>query len=386
MRATALLALTIALLACGPGTVSRQTAPTPTPSTAVTSPTASPAFSAAAALGVFTGSADDAPGHYSVRIVSAGGQIRASYLATVGGNEIPPRLIFGRIPVFLPTISLSETRAYFADGESQLRVLAADGSSSIVHQLPNVRGKTRAVFAVSPNASRIAIALFDWSVTPMTLRIYVEDLVGGGNRVEIFRSNSVYEWPVAWHNGDLVLAVNPVANASNPYGAGAYHVAKASDGTRLAVMGGLDCLVVGSLSPSGTACASNCDATTTCVEAVDWSGARSLIYRRPNDMGSGASWSALSPGGTAVTTGTQGPGDGVGTKAGVVLFAGNVVDLRNWWIDNGHVLGQLCFGVSLSNCTDAFGVIDVATGAALPTMVDRSGANPVGWFSANPGG
>ena len=274
-------------------------------------------------MGVFINAAPDPPGHYSVRIVSLDGQVRASYLAAVGGDEIPAPLIFGRVPVFLPTVSLSDTRVYFPDGDSQLRALAPAGGSSIVHQLPNVRGKTRAVFAVSPDGNRIAISLFDWSVTPMSLRIYVEDLMGGGNHVEIFRSTSVYEWPVAWHKGDLVLAVNPVGNASNPYGAGAYHVAKASDGTRLAVMGGSDCLVVGPLSPSGTACASDCDATTTCIEAVDWSGARSLIYRRPNAMGSGASWSALSPDGTAVTTGTEGPGDGVATRAGVVLFAGN---------------------------------------------------------------
>jgi len=312
--------------------------------------------------------------------------VRASYLATVGGDEIPAPLIFGRVAVFLPTFSLSGTRVYFPDGDSQLRVLAPDGSSSIVHQLANVRGKTRAVFAVSPDGNRIAISLFDWSVTPMTLRIYVEDLLGGGNHVEIFRSTSAYEWPVAWHDGDVVLAVNPVPNASNPYGAGAYHVANASDGTRIAVMGGPDCLVVGPLSPSGTACASDCDATTTCIEGVGWSGARTLIYRRPNGMGSGASWSALSPDGTAVTTGTQGPGDGVATKAGVTLFDGNVVGLRNWWIDNGHVIGWLCIGGNLGNCTDVIGAIDVATGSTLPVILDTANANPVGWFSASPGG
>jgi hypothetical protein len=390
--AVALLALTMALVACEQSMASRLPAnptpqvasPNPSTPTPVASSNPSPTMAPNTALGVFTGSAQDTPGHYSIRIVDIEGQVRASYLAALGGDEIPSPLAISRVAVFLPTISLSDTRAYFPDGDGYLRVLAADGSTSIVHTLPNVRGKTRAVFAVSPDDKRIAVSRFDWSVAPMSVHIYVEDVAGGGNHVDIFDSTSAYEWPVAWHAGNIVLAVNPVHNASNPYGAGAYHVVKASDGTRIATMGGTDCLVVGPLSVSGTACASDCASTATCVEAVDWSGARSIVYRRPNDQGSGASWSALSPDGRAVTTGTQGPGDGVATSSGIVRFTGTVVDLRNWWIDNHYVLTWLCVGENLSGCSDVIGAIDVATGSALPGSIQGIDATPIGWFPVSP--
>jgi hypothetical protein len=347
----------------------------------------------AAPLGVFTSLVPATSAQYRVSLVGIDGKVWASYTAAVGDDEIPPPLTFGRCcAVDLPTISLSDTRVYFLDGISQLRVMSSDGTTPVVHTLPNVRGKTRAVFSVSPDDKRIAISLFDWSVSPMSLTVYVEDLIGGGNRAQIFSSTSVYEWPVAWHNGNLVLAADPVPNASNPYGAGEYHVASPSDGTRLSVMGGRDCPVVGPLSQAGTACASNCDAITTCIEAVDWSGNRSVLYRRPNTMGSGASWSALSPDGTAVTTGTTARGgDGVATRAGLTPFTGNVVSLANWWIDKDHLLAWLCSGPSLGNCDDVIGVIDPATGAAFPeSLFPYSPAtddpHPVGWFPATTGG
>lgn len=388
------MALTIALTACGqnsahsmPATpappVASPNAPGPaTPAPPVASPNPPGTLAPNTPLGVFTGSQQDTPGHYSIRIVGIDGQVRASYLAASGGDEIPGPLTISRVGVNLPTISLSDTRAYFPDGNEHLRVLAADGSTSIVHTLPNVPGKARAVFAVSSDDKRIAVSMFDWSVAPMSLHLYVEDLVGGDNHVEIFNSTSTYEWPVAWHAANLVLAVNPVHNASNPYGAGAFHVVNASDGTRISTMGGPDCLVVGPLSISGTACASDCASTMTCVEAVDWSGSRSIVYKRPNDQGSGASWSALSPDGKAVTTGTQGLGDGVATSSGVVRFTGNVVDLRNWWIDNHYVLAWLCVGET--GCSDAISAIDVATGSALSRSIQGVDAAPMGWFPVNP--
>ncbi len=279
--------------------------------------------------------------------------------------------------------SLSNTRVYFPDGDGALRALSPDGGTSIVHELPNVRGRTRVVFAVSPDDRRIAIAVFDWSVTPMTLRIYVEDLIGGAHHVEIFSSSSAYEWPVGWHLGNLVLAVNPVPNASNPYGAGAYHVANASDGTRLATLGGPDCPVVGPLSLAGTACASGCDSATTCVEAVSWSGIRSVVYRRPNTLGSGASWSALSPDGSSVTTGTP-LGDGVATMSSVTPLQVAGDTFVHWWIDDDHVLGLQCVGADLASCTNMWAVIDIVTGSAVALASPDS--TPVGWAPVSTGG
>jgi hypothetical protein len=247
-----------------------------------------------------------------------------------------------------------------------------------VHALPNVPGKSRAVFAVSPDDSRIAVAVFDWSVAPVSLRIYIEDLGGGGHHADLFSSTSAYEWPVGWHSGNLVIAANPVGNASNPYGAGAYHVARASDGARLAVMGGPDCMVVGPLSSAGSACASICSATVTCIDSVDWSGVRTVIYRRPNSEGSGASWSALSPDGTMVTTGAADAYDGVATGSRVIPLMSNTDAFTYWWVDDGHLLGLWCSGASRASCTDAYALIDIGTGSAVP--INDSNTAPVGWL------
>jgi hypothetical protein len=125
------------------------------------------------------GTSGDSPGHYTIRIFTADGHLQAEYSAAVGGDEIPPAMTFGRCcAVIMPAFSLSDTSVYFPDGDGELRALRPDGSTLIVHKLPNVRGHARAFFAVSPDDRRIAISVFDWSVTPMNLRIYVEDSDG----------------------------------------------------------------------------------------------------------------------------------------------------------------------------------------------------------------
>ncbi|HEV3096905.1 MAG TPA: hypothetical protein VG104_07140, partial [Candidatus Dormibacteraeota bacterium] len=63
----------------------------------------------------------------------------------------------------LPTISISNTRVYYPDGPTAVRYLARDGSTGLATSLPKPSAKTRAVFSVSPDDQRIAIAVFDWS-------------------------------------------------------------------------------------------------------------------------------------------------------------------------------------------------------------------------------
>src|SRR5205807_6911088 len=46
-----------------------------------------------------------------------------------------------------------------------------------------------------------------------SLRLYVQDLHGGANHVEIFSSQHAWVWPVGWHAGKLVLA----ATSSPPF-------------------------------------------------------------------------------------------------------------------------------------------------------------------------
>jgi hypothetical protein len=378
----------VLLAACG-GNVAVKQSSAATPSPLAQSPTlptasGSPMPAPACAppnrgFGVFAGSSQDAAGHYTIRIVGSDTRTAASYVAAAGGDEIPPPLHQASLPRF----SLSDAAVYFPDGDEELRALCTDGRTAVVHTLPNMPGKSRAVFAVSPDDSRIAMAIFDWSVSPMSEHLYVEDLNGGSHHVDLNSSTSEYEWPIGWHAGNLVIAAGPFGGGSNPYGAGSYHVASASAATRLAVMGGPDCLVVGPLSAAGTACASICSATVTCVDAVDWSGARTVIYRRPNSEGSGASWSALSPNGTMVTTGAADAWDGVANESGVLPLMSNTDSFTYWWVDDGHLLGLWCIGASRASCSDKFALIDIRADSAIALVDFDPSTWPVGWLAGS---
>ncbi|MDQ6714051.1 MAG: hypothetical protein M3Z28_12820 [Candidatus Dormibacteraeota bacterium] len=110
-------------------------------------------------------------------------------------------------------------------------------------------------FAISPDDRRIAVSVIEYSDSfqaPVKLRMYVEDLVGGGNHVDLFSSTSVTEWPIGWHAGRLLIAVGPPIGWSGPnvYGATSYHLVDATSGNRVATLDCVDGLVVA----AGTAC------------------------------------------------------------------------------------------------------------------------------------
>lgn len=245
--------------------------------------------------------------------------------------------------VGLPMVSTTDDRVYFVSGQNDLRYLGADGSTGHAAQLPNVKGRSQAVFAVSPDDKRIAVSLFDWSQHPMTVTIYVEN-IAGGHRVDLFASSSVYEWPVAWHAGSLVVAVCCIfGGAPNPSAAVSYHVADSSTGRRLAALGSTGCQAIGPLVEAGTLCNSVCTGgdvhnvppgAQVCVNAVDWSGTQRVVYRYhdPNDIGT---WAALAPDGASVALEENGPTAG----HHVVRADGSLVDLPltdspvAWWLD-----------------------------------------------------
>src|SRR5258708_15491096 len=104
----------------------------------------------------------------------------------------------------------------------------------------SVDSSPAAVFAVSPDDSRIAVAVITFPF-PAKTRIYVEGLAGGGHHIDLFSSGTVLEWRVGWHQGHLVIAVGANAHPQNSYdgfiyGYSGYHVADGSTGTRLATV------------------------------------------------------------------------------------------------------------------------------------------------------
>jgi hypothetical protein len=94
---------------------------------------------------------------------------------------------------------------YYLDGDSTLKYLASPGETGMVRDL-GVGPNQEAVFAVSPDDRRIAVVILDHLQYPVTTRLYVEDLATGSSHLELF-SGTVLEWPVAWYQGKLVVAV-----------------------------------------------------------------------------------------------------------------------------------------------------------------------------------
>ena len=238
-----LLAVTL-LIGC-----SSPTAASPTPS-ASSSSHASPS-AGQTAYGVFV---DGTLSTYSILLVGRDGKVAAKTEA-----NMPAAYRFTHFPPAPPVVSVTNSRVYFADGNA-IKFLKPDGSTGLVMSYPG-GPQTAAGFAVSPDDRRIAIALLAFQSPDnfqASLHLYVQDL-SGENKIDLFSSTSIdAEWPIAWSNGHLVLAIGPsvVGNASsNPYNSvQGYHIADASTGNRLVTMSS-DCLL-GPLQSMGSACSS----------------------------------------------------------------------------------------------------------------------------------
>jgi hypothetical protein len=293
-----------------------------------------------------------------------------TYFTTVAGPGSPPDMTSANY--LMPEISVSSTRVYFLDGDADVKSLAPSGAVKLVTHL-EIGAKSNAVFAVSPDDRRIAVAVITYkqSFTPPTvsLRIYVQDVVGSGNRVEIFTSTSLVEWPVGWRDGKLVLAVGQpgVFVAPNPYAATEYHLVDPASGKRLAV---LKC-VFGPLVAAGSACWNS-----PSLGREDWSGAITSykVDSRGAVNGLQQTYIALSPDGrliaTAVTSALSGGLDTELFRDGSEsLLASGVAPLG--WLDGNHLMAVSPSGLS---------IVDVTNGA-LTTVVGLTPIPQQGWPS-----
>src|SRR5881396_144577 len=151
-------------------------------------PTAQPAY--AVLLDLFA-----TPGSYNIALADASGRVvaRATAAQRTGINDA----------IELPYVSASKSHVYYLDGDRTVRSLNVDGTTGIAATISGGLS-VHATFAVTPDDTRIAVGLLDYSANPVRLTVYVEDL-GGAHHQVIFTSTNHYVWPVGWHAGQVVV-------------------------------------------------------------------------------------------------------------------------------------------------------------------------------------
>ncbi len=315
-------------------------APNPPPPSPATGPPSGTPHAATDAVLVDLFSGADA---YKIALVGADGLVAARAQAAKR-TEIPDA-------VELPYVSTTRSRVYFLDGDRDIRYLRPDGTTGLATSVPGDR-QVHAAFAVSPDDSRIAVALLDYSVNPVALSLYVED-VGGANHAVIFRSTTHFVWPVAWRSGRLVVAylgpntppfkskvylytnrdLTNYPYGPNPYGGINFHVIDPTTAARLAVISGGG--ASGLLSKAGTAVVQG--------HGVDWQG-NYMDWNSPQDYGSFSAAGSISPDGRMIAACCPQPAS---SGPLVIWFPGSqtrtvnvAVTSIDWvgWLDSSHLV------------------------------------------------
>jgi hypothetical protein len=167
-----------------------------------------------------------------------------------------------------PPVSATSDKVFYRDGDTKIRFLTPAGQTGDATTVP---GSATAVsfFSVSPDDQRIAVLVEDFSgATKINLRIYVENLVGGGNHLDIYSATTskgpgaTTLWPMGWHQGELVLAqMKACTNDPTDLTPSEWHVANASTGARLVTINS----VTNHVCPGHTQyCAPGSTYATTC--------------------------------------------------------------------------------------------------------------------------
>jgi hypothetical protein len=308
---------------------------------------------------------------YNVAVVGGNAQVVASAHAAKRSGITDA--------IELPYVGVSKSRIYYLDGDRDVRYLKTDGTTGLATSVPGT-SQVHAAFAVSPDDSRIAVALLDYSVSPVALTLYVED-VGGAHHSVIFTSNTKYLWPVAWHSGQLVVAyIGPNATpfkskvyfynsrdltnypyGPNPYGGINFHVINPVTAVREAIISGGG--ASGLLTKAGTAVVQG--------QAVDWAG-NAILWDSPNDYGSFSAAGSLSPDGTMIAACCPQRGS---NGALVIWYPGGrtrlltvMVTSADWvgWLDNTHLVTGF-----YQSSDGSPAVVDVSSNAVIP--VDAHG-------------
>ena len=226
---------------------------------------------------------------------------------------------------------------------------------------------------MSPDDLRIAVSVLDYTRYPVSTRLYVEDLRGGGNHIQLFYSSSVLEWPVGWHAGRVVMALginSPPQNSFDSFApAHGYHVVSAQTGGRLLTL----CSGQDSYIPESAGGAVCIDLQTGSVPSWDGQAHALPMARKPNATSGNCSLiGPLSPAGviaTSVVSSSQGGCGGgpgiflVGPSGGIGTRPVTSNAYADGWIDPTHLVVDA--STFRKSSIPVLSILNVNTGAAV---------------------
>jgi hypothetical protein len=265
----------------------------------------------------------------------------------------------------IATVSATSKRVYYVDG-SRVRFVGPGNVSDMATTNIALGPYDQAGISVSPDDLRIAVAVLSYSPAPpgpynppyKGMRLYVEDLNGGGHHLDIFSSPTVAEFPVGWKSGQLVMAVTSPwccqAQPINPYAATSYHVVDPATGNRLASVCENTKGPIGPIEPAGAFCAM----ANAGPDFQHWDGSH---FAAPGAVPNPSQYlNALSPDGTRVAVGGEGIRIWGPTASSILTSAsGDVVG----WLDADRIVFQRKGASKVS-------VADLKSGASVDSSAD----------------
>ena len=212
------------------------------------------------------------PSYHLVVVTSVGRVVRSATarVPSVGGH--------------LPRFSVAGRSVYFIDGDTHLKALRPDGSVASLAELPGGPAD-RVVFAISPDERQLAFSVLHYATptsTTTSLRVGSLDL---HDAHQIF-AGSIVEFPIGWHDGNLVISVEHAGFVQNlgevnPYFAVAYHMADASTANCLfstSPMCDEPSSLQGPVNSAGTVCEKG-SGNTRIFLALGWDGSSRELFR-----------------------------------------------------------------------------------------------------------
>jgi len=365
----------VLLASCSPPAASTGSPSPPThsgkPSTSQLSTSIAPeplGILATAGWGVGPGSPD---GHYAVYLAGKDGRVGASIQAN-GPADLG---LLTQYEVEPPLVNASNSRVYYLEGDADVRFLLRDGTTGLATHIPGNR-HARATFAVSPDDRRVAVSVIDYvtdgpgiAAPHASLHVYVEDLSGGSHHVEIFSSDTLVEWPVGWHAGNLVIGTygalyRPSGMSNYRRDWLGYHVVDPATGSRLATIGASSCGVV-AMARAGAVC----NVSGHDLSLQTWDGSSRTFPRSagllggivsPDGLRIAAQQPAASGPGAVVFATTDGPSHPV--------VPGNPLG----WIDDTHLV------FTSFSAANALAIWDTDANTSVPIVSVPQGANIIG--------